>query len=154
MDLCVKLAPTEDKQNLRDLLTRYLLELSRYGDVDTAYPYFGSYWDNNEPRWPYLARHGSENVGFALVNTWSPSSKGTDFAMAEFYIAPHARKSGVGCEVAKRVLTQHPGIWELSITSLNDPAKRFWPKAIKASQATGIEQIETEDEIIYRFAIR
>ena len=152
-DLRVELALVEEKSLLRGLFDNYLSELDMYGDVDAAYSYFDAYWEADERRWPYLIRQGHEIVGFALVSTWSPSGKGTDFSIAEFYIMPKARQSGVGREAAKSVFQRHAGLWELSIMSLNKPAKRFWPKAIEASQASAIEQIEAEGETIYRFTI-
>jgi predicted acetyltransferase len=31
----------------------YLAELSRYGEVNAAYPHFDAYWSEDD-RWPYL----------------------------------------------------------------------------------------------------
>ncbi|MBC2887118.1 GNAT family N-acetyltransferase [Ochrobactrum sp. CM-21-5] len=153
IDLRVELAPVEEKSLLYSLLNSCLSELSLYGDVDATYPYFDAYWDVDERRWPYLIRQGSEIVGFAFVNTWSPSGKGTDFAIAEFYVTPNARQSGIGREAANSIFQRHAGIWELSIMPLNQPAKRFWPSAIEASQAKMVEHMEVDGETIYRFTI-
>lgn len=153
MEIHVELAKIEEKPLLRGLLYSCLSELSLYGEVDAAYPYFDSYWDVDERRWPYVVRKGRETLGLALVNNWSPSGKGTDFAFAEFYIKPEARGSGVGREAAKTVIKRHAGVWELSIMSSNQPAKRFWPKVLDNLQASMVEKIEARGETIYRFAI-
>jgi predicted acetyltransferase len=73
----------------------YLAELSRYGEVNAAYPHFDAYWSEDD-RWPYLIEVDDQLAGFALVNKWSPSHQGTDFAVAEFYILPDFRNAGIG----------------------------------------------------------
>lgn len=52
MNLLVDLATAEEKPQLRTLLTDCLSELSQYGSVDGAYPYFDAYWDQEERCWP------------------------------------------------------------------------------------------------------
>ncbi|HBP28001.1 MAG: GNAT family N-acetyltransferase [Advenella sp.] len=151
MHLLIDLASSEEKSQLRTLLADCLSELSRYGTVDYAYPYFDTYWDHKERRWPYLIRQRNQIVGFSLVNTWSPSGNGTDFAIAEFYIVPDARGCGIGHNAAKNIFLMHTGIWELSVMSLNAPAQRFWPKAIAAAQVSTLERMQGDGEMIYRF---
>ncbi len=149
----IKLALEEEKPQLRNLLGEYLSELSKYGEVDVAYPYFDTYWDEGEQRWPYLIQESHQRVGFALVNSWSPSGRGTDFSMAEFYIVPDARGHGIGRNAAKTILLAHSGVWELSVMLLNAPAQRFWPTTIEAAHAQELERIESDGEMIYRFRI-
>jgi predicted acetyltransferase/catechol 2,3-dioxygenase-like lactoylglutathione lyase family enzyme len=151
MALDVKPAVASDKPRLRNLLTEYLSELSTYGDVNLAYPFFDAYWQNESCRWPYLVQKNVELVGFALVNNWSPSGIGTDFAMAEFYIIPEARSHGIGLHAATAVLLEHPGVWELSVMALNASAQRFWPKVLEAADVRQFERIERAGETIYRF---
>ncbi len=151
MTLQIIQARAEDRHILRGLLADCLAELAAYGAVDLAYPYFEAYWDPLERRWPYLLLQGGDVAGFALVNSWSPSGRGTDFAIAEFYIAPEARQSGIGCEAAARIFLMQPGLWELAITSRNKPALQFWPKAIAKADGRAVERIEADGETIYRF---
>lgn len=153
MRLEVNLALAEKKPVLRHLLADYLSELSRYGEVEFAYRYFDTYWDKGESRWPYLFRENHQLVGFAFVNNWSPSGRGTDFSMAEFYIVSDARRRGVGRDAAKTVLLAYSGVWELSVMSLNASARRFWPNAIEAAQARQLQHVEHNGEAIYRFRI-
>ena len=154
MNVNIKLALDEEKPRLRNLLAECLSELNKYGDVDVAYPYFDTYWDRGARRWPNLIRESYQPVGFAFVNGWSPSGRGTDFSMAEFYIVPVARGHGVGHDAAKTILLAHSGWWELSIMLLNASAQRFWPRAIGAAQAHELERIEGDGEMIYRFRIK
>ena len=151
MTVDVRPALASDKPRLRHLLADYLLELSTYGDVNLAYPFFDAYWQIGSCRWPYLVQNNDKLVGFALVNKWSPSGRGTDFAMAEFYIAPEARGQRIGLNAAKAVLLQHPGVWELSVMALNASAQRFWPKVLEAAEVRQIERMNREGETIYRF---
>ena len=153
MTVDVKLASTEHKPHLKSLLTEYLSELSGYGEVDYAYPYFEAYWEEVETRWPYLVLRADQCVGFAFVNKWSPSGRGTDYSMAEFYIIPDARGCAIGRDAAKAVLQAHSGQWELSVMRQNAPAHKFWPSAIKAAEAEDLVQIASGAGTIYRFAI-
>ncbi|WP_084527629.1 GNAT family N-acetyltransferase [Kaistia soli] len=136
---------------MRRLLENCLSELSQWGEVDIAYPFFDAYWDPQERRWPYLLQQDRDICGFALINAWSPSGKGTDLAMAEFYIAPHARRSGIGRDAAAKIFLMHSGQWELGIISRNEPAQRFWPKMIAEVGARDVERIDADGETIYRF---
>jgi predicted acetyltransferase len=153
LQIAIKLASPVHKAYLRDLLSKYLSELERYGEVNHDYRYFDAYWEEPAGRWPYLIERNGGGVGFAFVNKWSPSGRGTDFAMAEFYINPEARASGVGLRAVEAILQAHLGSWELSIASLNTPAQDFWPHAIGAVGARNIEQIKSDGATIYRFLI-
>ena len=153
MDVAVRLAGSKDKPRLRTLLGDCLAELGTFGEVDETYPYFDAYWDEGEARWPYLVHAGDEPVGFAFVNCWSPSGRGADYSMAEFFILPAARGHGCGTNAAVSVFHAHSGVWELAIMPLNIPAKRFWPRAIAAAGGEGLEKLESGRETIYRFVI-
>lgn len=150
MQLSVTLAQSDKKPLLRFLLQEYLAELSQFGEVDQHYPYFDSYWDDSQ-RWPYLIEINDQLAGFALVNSWSPSGQGTDFAIAEFYILPRFRKSGIGSRAFAALLGNHPGIWELSVMSCNEAAAIFWRHALNAADVVNVERVRLNDETVYRF---
>jgi GNAT superfamily N-acetyltransferase len=42
-----------------------------------------------------------ESIGFIFINQWLPSGRGTDYAVAEFYIAPRWRGQGHGTEAVR-----------------------------------------------------
>jgi predicted acetyltransferase len=151
MSISVTLAPANEKPRLRDILTDYLAELSRYGEVSVDYPFFDSYWHDND-RWPYMIEADGQLAGFALVNTWSPSQRGTDFAVAEFYILPDFRRAGVGRRAFAALLHKHRGVWELSVVSKNEAAKAFWQRTIANAGVTVMDRLTIEDEVVYRFA--
>jgi len=102
---------------------------------------------------PTSSRWRGQPCGFALVNRWSASGLGTDFSIAEFYIAPAARRSGVGREAASRLLSARPGLWELGVLAGNEPALAFWPSVIAQVGADAPERIVADGEVIYRFRI-
>ncbi len=136
------------------MLDEYLVELSQYGDVDLAYPWFDAYWRGGQERWPYLIEGGDQaTLGFALVNTHPPVGLTTDYAMAEFYVVPSARRLRVGHEAAAATFRLHLGRWALSVMVGNGAAQRFWPAAIAAAGARNIEHVITPDGDAYRFVI-
>lgn len=144
-------ALAKHKSHLRKLLSDYLIEFEQYGGSGPDYPYFDAYWEQPDHRWPLLILRDGHCVGFAFVNTWSPSGRGTDFAIAEFYVVPEARGHGVGLEAAMRILNSRSGQWELSIMEQNAPAQRFWPRVLDAIGAGGVETIVSGEGSIYRF---
>jgi predicted acetyltransferase len=75
-----------EKAQLRDMLSACLHELSQYGDVDPTYRFFDSYWSDAD-RWAYFIEMQQSIAGFFLVNTWTPSGKDADFALAEGCVA-------------------------------------------------------------------
>ncbi|MFB9951980.1 GNAT family N-acetyltransferase [Rhizobium puerariae] len=153
MNVGIEPASAGDRPYLRDLLSRHLEELSRYGNVDLNYRYFDAYWKEPEGRWPYLIRENSRPTGFAFVNTWSPSGRGTDFSIAEFYVVPDARMRGIGRGAARALLRTRSGIWEVNVMTLNATAQKFWPRALDAAGAKDMERIEVDRETVYRFRI-
>src|SRR5262249_27241118 len=113
MSAHIRPAEIEDQATVRGQLYAYLKELSAFGSVEETYPYFEDYW--KEPtRWPYVIEVDHVSIGFIFVNQWSPSGRGTDYAMAEFYIAPLWRRRGHGIDAACQVLRNHCGQWEIA----------------------------------------
>ena len=157
-DIRLEPAPESDKPALWALLVAYLTEHTRRVEPErvnydaSAYPYFDTYW-NEGRRGAYWIVSGGERAGFVLINDYSPSGLGTDHAIAEFCILPNARRSGIGKAAAKAALQSQPGQWELQVYRANPDGMPFWPRAIAAAGATGLELIEHDDRMIYRFRI-
>jgi predicted acetyltransferase len=148
----IRKAAIGDQPIVRGLLTDCLKELSAFGAVDPAYPHFDDYW-TDAARWPYVIEADDETIGFIFVNRWSPSGRGTDHAVAEFYIAPLWRRRGYGIEAARQVLRRHPGQWELAVFNRNETARAFWPMAIARADATSCQRIDGPDATVMRFVI-
>ena len=141
--------PETAKRELREMLGAYLAELGAFGEVNERYPYFDAYWREPQVRWPYFIRCEAAVIGFALVRRLSE----TQVQMAEFYVAPGARGEGRALEAAVRVMSAHPGGWELTIFERNLRAQRFWPKAMAAAGGVGVSMAHAHGETVYRFSV-
>lgn len=147
-------ASVADRPTLRALLDRYLEELSSYGDVNLAYPWFDAYWQLGEGRWPYLIDDANRDaIGFVLVNTHAPKGLSADFAMAEFFIVASARRHGSGSQAAAAAFRRHPGVWVLAVMPRNAAGLRFWPAVLATAGASEIERTTRPDEVRFRFRI-
>lgn len=144
--------PIEAKPLLKSLLDEYLAEMAGGGAVE-PYGYFDCYWTETEARWPYLIDLEGTWAGFVLVNTWSPSGRGTDFAIAEFYVRPEFRRLGIGRAAAYTIFRTRSGVWELSVEPSNHSARAFWPVSIDAAGGRAVETSEIDGTLIYRFEI-
>jgi predicted acetyltransferase len=148
MTVSIRPCPEPEKSQLFAMLQRCLAELSKFGEVDLSYPYFDSYWQDVD-RWPYLIFCNRQLAGFALVNSWSPSGLGTDFAMAEFYVAPAFRRQKLGRGAFDLLIRKHPGQWELSVFDDNTAALMFWQRSL--GQSDLVSQLEHPSATVFRF---
>jgi predicted acetyltransferase len=138
---------------LRDLLELYVEELSaifpvtRGSDGRFGYEKLALYWAEPDVRYAFLINAGPDVAGFALVTRGSPASDtATDLDVAEFFVLPAYRRSGVGREAAIALWNQVPGRWVVRVSERNGPALRFWPDVI-ASYTSGafVERLQHGD---------
>ncbi len=108
-------------------------ELDQDGLIN--YDGFDEYW-LRAGREPLLISVNNQLAGFALINDWSPSGDGVNFAIAEFFVARKYRRHGVGSLAAKRIISERPGDWEIAVASYNTPALAFWRHALLAVNGT------------------
>lgn len=144
-------ASASDKPALRVLLEAYIVEFNQHTTTQPDYPFFDAYWLEPDKRWPYLIKSEGQTIGFAMINTWSPSGKGTDFSVAEFYIVPKARRGDHGRRAALAAFNAHPGIWELSVADANFPALHFWAKVLEDENLLGLSRTKDSEIIVFRF---
>lgn len=52
--------------------------------------------------------------------------------MAEFFIARHYRRRGIGTQTAHEIWQRFPGAWQIRVMHGNDAARRFWVHAVTA----------------------
>jgi len=145
-------AQTGDKAAMQAMLADHLREMRAFGPVQEPYPYFDAYW-TEATRWPYLIDIADEPIGFVMVNRWSPSGRGTDHSIGEFYIGPAHRRAGHGMEAARQAFWAHPGQWELAIFEANRPAQAFWPAAIASAGGRSLERSALEGSTVLRFVV-
>lgn len=148
----------EDRAALRAMFDPYQIEHADLVDPDrvhgdpTDYPYFDAYWI--EPvRRPFWIMSGGDRVGFILLNAYSPSGLGTDYAISEFNVLPQHRRCGVGRAAALAAFATAAGQWELQVYRANPSGFAFWPRAIQAANPTDWMMIEQDDRIIHRFRL-
>ena len=110
----VELAPVSQAEagELRALLDPYLIEHADQVDPDRAHgdptdqPYFDLYWVEPE-RAPFWILADGRRAGFVLLNTYSPSGRGTERSISEFCVLPEFRRGGVRATAAELALATH-----------------------------------------------
>ncbi|OKB68266.1 GNAT family N-acetyltransferase [Serratia marcescens] len=115
----------------RPLLAAMLSDCLRELGADQAYPYLPLYW-REAGRYPYLILNDRQTAGFALVRRLDSAS----VEMAEFYIKPEWRRTGMGQQAARALFAQHPGGWSLSVSQDNSHGLAFWRSVIPAGATT------------------
>ena len=148
----IRKAEIADQSIVREYLQDCLKELSAFGEVEQTYAYFDNYWIEPTRR-PYVIEVDGGPIGFIFVNQCSPSGRGTDYAVAEFYVARRWRGQGLGMQAARQVFQEHPGQWELHFFNANATAQSFWPAAIMKAGAASYERVAGPDTTILRFRI-
>ena len=83
-----------------------------------------------------LARLGDVPCGFALVRKDGADPR----VMGEFFVTRSARGRGVAAELARRVVTAHPGRWEIPFQEENPRAASFW-RRFAADTMTGVTEM-------------
>jgi predicted acetyltransferase len=128
---------------LRDLLELYVEELSgifpveRGPDGRFGYEKLSLYWTEPNVRHAFLIMAGSHVAGFVLATRGSPASDSpTDLDVAEFFVLPIYRRSGVGRRAAIALWDLVPGRWVVRVLEANRAALHFWTDVI-ASYTSG-----------------
>jgi len=118
-----------------------LIQLMHY-DIS---PYFGewisldgcyahgsldAYWTEQD-RHPYLIHRSKQLVGFALVSAHSPiSGRAPCWFMDEFFVLRAQQRRGYGLQAVRKILSRHPGNWEIAVIEKNLDAISFWAKGL------------------------
>ena len=124
-----------------DFWTERRVEIGEDGRFP-PYPPLESYW--REPdRSAWLIRADGQVAGFVLLNSHSHSGEPVDFSMAEFFVARHYRREGVGRAAALQAITPRPGRWEIAVARKNTGALAFW-RGVAAQAAAG--PVEERDQ--------
>jgi len=128
---------------LRDLLEAYVEELSEIFSVQRAtdgrfgYEKLPLYWTEPDVHHAFLILADSQVAGFVLATRGSPASDtATDLDVAEFFVLPTYRRSGVGRQAAIALWDQLPGRWVVRVSGANLAGVRFWTDVI-ASYTSG-----------------
>ena len=91
-------------------------------DGSYQYPYFDLYF-KEATRFAYFIEHNSEFVGFAMVRGITDEY----YTIAEFYVVPEKRRSGLGRAVMNVLFAEFPKRkWLISVILQNEDAVKFW----------------------------
>jgi predicted acetyltransferase len=109
-------------------------------------------WFRDPAAHPFVIVADGARAGFARViclPAWPPG--GADFRMSEFFIAPAARRRGVGARAAVLLFSRFDGEWEVLEDADNRPALAFWRRVIGSQAAGRFREIREGNEIRQRF---
>ena len=139
--LTVSAADADDWPVVEALWQLYQHDLSEFRhsapgpDGTFAAARLASYADRPD-RAAYLAWLGEVPCGFALVRGLA---EGRTRRMGEFFVTRSARGRGVARELARRVVTAHPGRWDIPFQNENPRAAVFW-RRFAAEAMTGVSE--------------
>jgi len=119
------------------------VELSEDGRFP-PYPWLDEFWGDPEGE-ALLIRVGGALAGFVLIDRKAHSGGACDYSMAEFFVARHYRREGVGRAAALAVLEARPGLWEIAVARRNLPALAFW-REVAASAAPGSTELLDQND--------
>ena len=114
-----------DKPTIAALLEAYCAEFGFHEE----YPYFHAYW-SDPLRYPFLLMRAGECAGFALVRSLGP---GAGFEMAELYVRPECRGSGVGRSAVAALFCAFPARWRIPVQVTNEPGLAFWTRVLSSA---------------------
>jgi predicted acetyltransferase len=143
-------AAVKDKLLVLNLLQKYMLEMTSYTKVPRDesgsfyYKHFDNYWQHKS-YFPFKILCNSILAGFLFVNDICYLVKNAH-SIAEFYVVPEFRLSGVGRQAAHFIFRRFPGKWEVRQLALNLPAIRFWRSVINSITNENFTEITLNDE--------
>jgi predicted acetyltransferase len=92
-------------------------------------PDFSSYFDDSDRNHPYIVRVDNEIAGFILTRELETETRKYNY-LAHFFILRKFRRSGIGRQAAKIIISSYRGEWELYQLENNIPAQKFWDNVI------------------------
>ena len=127
--MAVQIVPiaVADKPVLWQRMQAYMAELmpfGNFGPVDGEFQYDVELYWREPDRFPYWAMVDGRRAAFALIHCAERTE------MAEFCTFPEFRRSGVGLDFARQLLTRFPGPWEISQYRAHQAAVSFWHRVV------------------------
>lgn len=154
--VAVSTANRRERPVIERMLQLYLHDFSAYGaagggvgaigaDGVFAHAPIDAYW-RERGRAAHMIRVEGRLAGFALVNDWSPSDRGVDSAVAEFFVLRQERRRGVGRAAAHALIAAAPGVWEIAALRVNVDAVAFWDRAAPSTPQAWCERLEGDGD--------
>jgi predicted acetyltransferase len=135
-------ASLEQKQVLDNLLELYTHDFCEFIDREIGPDGRFGCWDLDlcwaNPNWlPFLIYADDRLAGFVVINACDSALHAGVRDVAEFFILRGYRGHGIGTEAAHQIWRRFPGRWEVRVMASNEPAYRFWHRAIKRFAGDG-----------------
>lgn len=148
------------KPALREMLQAYLAELAGYSDDLTTdgngeyhYPYLDFYWLDPDRRAWWVVNGQGDEAGFILVRRYADPADGRMISeVAEFYIRPECRGTGLSALAAQSAWQAIPGDWLLRYYKKNRPAARFWTRLV-GETGVGVMETDLGDQVEIQFRV-
>ena len=110
LNFAVDRVGSESEQIANNLFQLYAHDFSEFAPLDDerfnvdddglfALPLIEKYWTQPNHSF-HLIRANGKLAGFAAINDWSPSGRGADHNIAEFFVMRHYRRNGAGTQLA------------------------------------------------------
>lgn len=109
------------------------------------YPPLAAYWTEPD-RSVFLIRAAGQLAGFVMLNRAGHSDRPVDRNMAEFFVARHYRREGVGRAAALQAIRPRKGVWEIAVARRNLGAQAFWRGVAADAAAGSVEETDQDDE--------
>lgn len=148
MSLQCRKALAQDFPALQQMLELYQYELSdiwpQEADAQARYGYDLDRHRQGERFHAHVAIHGSQYVGFALV---APArvTRTEGCWMEQFFVLKGFRRQGAGFALARHVVHQHPGPWEVGQMRANTAAQAFWRQTISVLSVGSFVEVEIKE---------
>jgi predicted acetyltransferase len=95
-----------------------------------------TYFDDPD-RAGYVITYDGALAGFAFVTGRSGQVR----SIGDFFVVRAARRHGVGSLVALRLITDHPGAWEIGFQGHNAGAPEFWRRVVIDAVGTRWQEV-------------
>ena len=148
MSLHLRRAQAHDFPALQQMLELYQYELSdiwpQEADAQARYGYDLERHRQDERFHAHVALEGSQYAGLALV---APArvTRSEGFWMEQFFVLKRYRRQGTGLALARHVVHQHPGAWEVGQMPANTAARAFWRQTIAALTGGSFVEVEVKE---------
>ena len=113
------------------------------------YPYLDTYWQE-EGRSPFVFLREGNEIGFAFVRRLGEG----EVEMAEFYVMPRFRRTGVAEGAATKLFHRFPGRWLVRHHEDNGPPRALWAKVIDEIAEGHVGREVSEAELHARFFVQ
>jgi predicted acetyltransferase len=113
------------------------------------YPYLDAYWQE-EGRSPFVFLREGNEIGFAFVRSLGED----EVEMAEFYVVPSFRRTGVAQVAAKKLFDRFSGRWTVRHHEGNEPARALWAKVINEVAEGHIDRAVSGAQLHARFFVQ